>query len=153
MAKGKSVFALILLLVLPAVSAETIFWLRGNDETVSAAGSVFYALYELPPDEFSTTTTIVKTTGSGTGNWTTFYHNGIDADVALSGNVYVWLSYVSSNNADAKMKFALYDFNPSTGQSAQIAASALKSIPSGGIYQDSGPIAEPYTLSAGHKAN
>ena len=151
MPSGKKIFALLLLLALPAVSAETIFWVRGNDETVSAAGSVFYALYELPPDEFSTTTTILKTASAGTGNWTAFYHNGIDADVALSGNVYVWLSYVSSNNADAKMKFALYDFNPSTGQSAQIAASALKSIPSGGIYQDSAPIAQPYTLSAGHK--
>ena len=67
MASKKFLLAIALLMLCATASAETIFWLRGNDETVYAENALNHAILELPPNEFSTKTTITRTSsGSGT---------------------------------------------------------------------------------------
>jgi len=151
MAVKKLIILFLLVLFFGTVSADSIFWLRGNDEMLFADNSIYYSLHEIGPDELSTTTTITKTASSGTGEWARFYHEGLQSNTELSGSVSVWFSETQSNDSEAKMRFRLSDFNPTNSLSTEIVSSNWKTIINGFSYQDSIDVPTPYTIVAGHK--
>ena len=130
--------------------AGTAFWLRGNDETVSAENSIYYSVFDVPPNEFSTKTTITKTAASGAAEWTRFYHETFGTDIILSGNVSVWFSNATTTNPNAKMRFTLYDYDPSTSASSMIVQSQWKTIPNGLSYEDTAAISGNFAVTGTH---
>ncbi len=142
----------ILLLAINASATDIVAYGRGSDYSILIEGDTYYESSFIAPDAGSAITDLSTNVSSGTYELGRWYSFPLVENQIISGTGWAWISRISSTNDSAQIRFLVYDFNPTSGESTKIMESDLIDIPES--FSDlllQSEIETPYLLESSHR--